>query len=481
MIISRHTLAATLVIIVSMMQSLHAAQQVDVRDFGAKGDGITDDSEAFQKAIDSLETTGGLVSVPSGEYRITKTLLVGGSHMSPTKPKDIIEIRGASAASSRLLGDGVDYIIAAKAVYNSEKMRQPVFGLLLTQLTLTSFTRGTGLEVGGLNASFMLRWSSRGCVFLALKTGIYSLSRKEMTNETPDSLAVYIIRIQNNIFYACGDYAIKLGRIFDLVIENNEIEHGVGGIAVGWPGDGFDAAANTIRIENNIIEGLGPGEPAIKGSCWIGVRIVGNYFEANQGGDIELVPIDGDGWVRSMTISGNTFQPTPAQLAGEYGPIKLTKAIDTVIYGNFTTGKNLLHPESGSLGKGVNIASNTLNNPIAIGDIKGASAGNASDYIGKLSRGSVLDAERFSVTSPVASVGIHSLFGFQYTPTGEQTRSISYGSDPPTGRDVEHAPGDVVLSLSPKEAGSSKLAIGWICIEAGKPGEWREILVEARK
>jgi len=39
-----------------------------VRDFGAKGDGRTDDTSAFQAAINSLPSTGGTVTVPAGTY-----------------------------------------------------------------------------------------------------------------------------------------------------------------------------------------------------------------------------------------------------------------------------------------------------------------------------------------------------------------------------------------------------------------------------
>lgn len=48
----------------------HGAKVLDVRDFGARGDGIGDDTEAFQKAIDALPADGGTVAVPPGRYRI---------------------------------------------------------------------------------------------------------------------------------------------------------------------------------------------------------------------------------------------------------------------------------------------------------------------------------------------------------------------------------------------------------------------------
>ena len=41
-----------------------------VRDFGARGDGVHDDTKAFQAAIDSLSADGGTVHVPAGTYSL---------------------------------------------------------------------------------------------------------------------------------------------------------------------------------------------------------------------------------------------------------------------------------------------------------------------------------------------------------------------------------------------------------------------------
>ncbi|MCX6543224.1 MAG: glycosyl hydrolase family 28-related protein [Acidobacteria bacterium] len=51
---------------------------VHLESFGAKGDGVTDDSDAIQRAIDRVqEIVGqGVVFVPEGRYRITKTIYV---------------------------------------------------------------------------------------------------------------------------------------------------------------------------------------------------------------------------------------------------------------------------------------------------------------------------------------------------------------------------------------------------------------------
>jgi parallel beta-helix repeat protein len=43
---------------------------INVRDKGAKGDGVHDDTSAFQAAVDALPASGGTVTVPSGNYII---------------------------------------------------------------------------------------------------------------------------------------------------------------------------------------------------------------------------------------------------------------------------------------------------------------------------------------------------------------------------------------------------------------------------
>lgn len=56
--------------------SMIAGAVVNVLDFGAVGDGSTDDTLKLQAAIDSLETSGGVIYFPTGEYKITKPLVL---------------------------------------------------------------------------------------------------------------------------------------------------------------------------------------------------------------------------------------------------------------------------------------------------------------------------------------------------------------------------------------------------------------------
>ncbi len=48
---------------------------LDAPEFSAKGNGVVDDSDALQKAIDAVPGAG-IVFVPSGRYRLSKTVVV---------------------------------------------------------------------------------------------------------------------------------------------------------------------------------------------------------------------------------------------------------------------------------------------------------------------------------------------------------------------------------------------------------------------
>lgn len=71
---------------------------VSVKDFGAVGDGVADDTVAIQSAIDSLPARGGVVHFPAGTYNVSAPILVGNGDGGATpSTKNGVKLRGAGA------------------------------------------------------------------------------------------------------------------------------------------------------------------------------------------------------------------------------------------------------------------------------------------------------------------------------------------------------------------------------------------------
>ena len=85
-----------------------AATVVDVRTFGAKGNGATNDTAAIQKAINSLPSTGGTVVIPPGTYGIdaVTTLKLRSNVTLQMSPTTILGVIPNAAAHYEVLHIG---------------------------------------------------------------------------------------------------------------------------------------------------------------------------------------------------------------------------------------------------------------------------------------------------------------------------------------------------------------------------------------
>jgi hypothetical protein len=83
-------------------------ESVSVKDFGAVGDGVADDTAEIQAALTYCTTNGAELFFPKGSYRTTSTLTIDRSanSLDPTEGALFgISLRGSSPASAQILAD----------------------------------------------------------------------------------------------------------------------------------------------------------------------------------------------------------------------------------------------------------------------------------------------------------------------------------------------------------------------------------------
>jgi hypothetical protein len=79
-----------------------------VRDYGAAGDGVTDDTTALQKAVSDLGTTGKpvVLYLPAGNYKITSSLTFNGAPSSVYGASASVRIIGADPTTTKITWAG---------------------------------------------------------------------------------------------------------------------------------------------------------------------------------------------------------------------------------------------------------------------------------------------------------------------------------------------------------------------------------------
>ena len=127
--------------------SLSAAQPVNVRSFGAKGDGVSKDTAAIQQAIDSAHAAGGgTVRLPAGTY------LTGSIFL-----KSNVELFLDHGSTLKGSPDKADYNAVDVCPQNSSSTRESSSGAhLLLCIEQTNVTvRGTG-RIDGNSGAFII-------------------------------------------------------------------------------------------------------------------------------------------------------------------------------------------------------------------------------------------------------------------------------------------------------------------------------------
>ena len=251
---------------------------VSVKDFGATGDGTTDDAAAIQAAIDA--NPGKAILIPSGTYLINTTISV--------------DVSGADAACIRLVGDGSTQTIinnqTGGAAFDIDSGTGAVFAYdaAFENLQITS----VGSQAGTIGIQL------DGCRFARIKNvritdmalhGIYGYSTVGDFTDTAQIL------IEQSEITGCGGYGIYAQSDTTAIQYNwnlNQVR--VGNCTLG--GVLWESMVNA-RIENcgifyNDGFGLKITQPAGGNSSKL-ITIANTEFDTNDGVQIDLDVAEG--------------------------------------------------------------------------------------------------------------------------------------------------------------------------------------------
>jgi hypothetical protein len=137
-------------------------ESVSVKDFGAVGDGVTDDTAAIQAAIDYALTTGGICYIPAGVFAIASTIKIGSGinlygqagHLSSTSVLRYTgtgdAINSKNNAVRQLHGTIQNLCIEATSTSNTGiGLNLETFGFLrVNDVTVRGFASGGGFATG---------------------------------------------------------------------------------------------------------------------------------------------------------------------------------------------------------------------------------------------------------------------------------------------------------------------------------------------
>ena len=289
----------------------NSATYVNVKDYGAIGNGVADDTTAINTALAVLNgTLGGTLYFPRGTYKITSTLvipiLVGGASR--------IRFLGEGFASTITPGSAMTTMVKVLGSLTSiEELNFENSGGLATRAVQVGDTGSTpGLPASGQNVYI------RGNRFSSFAVGIYAW----------DFTSIDVI---GNVFVACTTSYYSGDNSNDSKIIGNFIQGGgpclyfTRGGAGGQQAEGVIIAANTI-FSNGTNSGSG-----IVFNGGLEIKIFDNVI-----GEVTQYPSSAPGW--GVELDGSTYPIAFAQVTNNWMGGSTTGAVKNGFGGFYTHG-----------------------------------------------------------------------------------------------------------------------------------------------
>ena len=264
--------------------SMITGSPINVLDYGAKGDGVTNDTTAIQAAFNAATTlTGATIIFPAGNYLTTSTLtLPRCAHiMGVTR-------RGVGNPPSMIGGSGIYANFAGPAMRASEAS-VTAYDLVISNLHIrgnkASYPSGDGLQFVNIADITLdsLIVSNFGSSNIALSSG-YDATIQNVYCALPGGANIYVDQSKVTILNCQSDggtYAVQgTSNAEDLLISNGCFFEGATIAGIISSGIGTRISDSVI---NQTAGGIGilTGLPAVRIDIGTGVRVAGENTVAS--------------------------------------------------------------------------------------------------------------------------------------------------------------------------------------------------------
>ena len=343
---------------------------VSVKDFGAKGDGVTDDSAAFNAAIESLAQTGGTVFVPAGVYGLGHPVVIDQNNITLTG-------KGSSSVLKRLPVFDPNGVISAAAILLPD---QPLHNITISHLVFD----GDHVQPPGISAASGI-WV-RQASYVTIDSVIVRNVKGDGIQLANGANADDHVTIENSLIQGIWRNGIHVGDASNTVILGNHIEDTPSQYWQPSAGSGID-----VEVEGQDTNGVGPvpGLPFVD-NLLIENNVIERQDTTTAGAGVALQPAYGP--ISNVTIQGNLISNHQNAVygvgaPGSYGNVSgldhVTIAnnwVDTptmqvdgegiLLFGGATnlqiTG-NVIHDQSGVYGKDIEL--DDINNATVSGNV----------------------------------------------------------------------------------------------------------------
>ena len=291
---------------------------IDVREYGATGDGVTDDTAAIQAAITAALAAGTDIELGRGVYRITASVNIDRT-VDTTHRKFYIRSSGGAV----LYLDSAINMFSSTLTHASQPQSENI-GFQGVTFRCDDASR-SAFVMHGIK---FLRVSFLDCMFDKIKC-LYS----DRYVQTYMFIGCYIKWWEGVFFEVYGDI-----NVYDLAFIGCWAE--AGGTLFRAIPDAATKYLYGIRLIGNLIEGN--SGRVIEGGNFRGLEISGNYFESNNNtpGALSAFELDGSSYNYGVSIFGNNIIVySPNSTTADYYEVDLGSTYGIKVGGNYCDGK----------------------------------------------------------------------------------------------------------------------------------------------